>query len=40
MAEKQPSIAKEFLSPIKEIWIKEIGTKYCASLLKSIPILL
>ena len=34
VAEKQPSSAKEFVTAIKEVWVKEISTEYCALLVK------
>ena len=37
VAEKQSSIAKELVTAIKEVWMKEISTEYCASLVKSMP---
>ena len=36
VAEKQPSSARELVTAIKEVWIKEIGAEYCASLVKSM----
>ena len=36
VAEKQPSSAKELVTAIKEVWVKKISTKYCASLVKSM----
>ena len=37
MAEKQPFSAKELVTAIKEVWVKEISTKYSASIIKSMP---
>ena len=37
VAEKQPSSANELVTAIKEVWVKEIRTEYCASLVKSMP---
>ena len=35
--EKQPSRVKKLVTAIKEVWVKEISTEYCASLVKSMP---
>ena len=37
VAEKQSSSAKKLVTAIKEVWVKEISTEYCASLIKSKP---
>ena len=37
VAEQQPSGAKKLKTTIKEVWVKEIRTKYYASLVKSMP---
>ena len=37
VAEKQPSSAKELVTPIKKVWVKEISIEYYASLIKSMP---
>ena len=34
VAEKQPSTGKKLVTAIKEVWVKEISTEYCASLIK------
>ena len=36
-AEKQRYTAKELVSAIKEVWVKEISTDYCTSLVKCMP---
>ena len=36
VAEKQPSSATKFVTTIKEVWVKKINTKYCASQVKSM----
>ena len=37
VVEKQPSSAKELVTAIKEVWVKEISIEYQASLVKSMP---
>jgi len=37
VAEKQPSSGKALINTIKEVWVKEISTDYCSSLIASMP---
>ena len=37
VAEKQPSGGKALIETIKEVWVKEISSDYCNSLIVSMP---
>ena len=37
VAEKKPTGAKELVTSIKKVWVKEISTEYCPPLVKSMP---
>ena len=40
VTEEQPSSATELLTAIKQVWVKDISTEYCASPVKVCPAVL